>query len=146
MLNVRKLKDELNVFSGILSSYTYISVFAAIILLQVHCHAAPAQLRRRTLFFCITLSSWTTLFGKADGHQLGLEESVVWLPCMVQCQSAEAGGAAGGHHANAGAVHLPLRAADRLRVAVRRARWRRVAAGRLCHQAADQVHPGAAQQ
>ena len=42
MLNARKIKDEINVFRGIFSSYMYLSVFAIIVLLQVRfcCHAA----------------------------------------------------------------------------------------------------------
>lgn len=50
MLNARKIKDEINIFSGIFSSYMYLSVFAIIVLLQVrfHCYIA--------LLFCAYFS------------------------------------------------------------------------------------------
>lgn len=51
MLNARKIKDEINVFSGIFSSYMYMSVFAIIVLLQV-------RLRRHVaLHFCASLAT-----------------------------------------------------------------------------------------
>ena len=69
MLNVRKIKDELNVFSGILSAYTYMSVFAIIILLQVRCHAALRSCGYKPAF-ASSSPSGTTLPWEADGDEL----------------------------------------------------------------------------
>jgi len=53
MLNSRKIKDELNIFSGILTSHMYLSVFAVIVLLQ----ARPARVQRagaEHMLFCVS--------------------------------------------------------------------------------------------
>ena len=69
MLNARKIKDEINVFSGIFSSYMYLSVFAIIVLLQVRfcCHAA-LLLAPTYKHLCVLavprVSSGTTLQGR----------------------------------------------------------------------------------
>jgi hypothetical protein len=77
MLNSRKIKDELNIFSGILTSHMYLSVFAVIVLLQ----ARPAASGTPVPSVCFLECRRAPLPARCHG--------VTQLPCFIPPQPRE---------------------------------------------------------